>query len=105
MKDIAQLEHAICQQLEEVIDPETGVDVMHLHLVDDLNISEDGCVTYTFRPFSYFGLMAVPLSMDIVRTVSEVKGVTRQKVKIEDYVEADLLNKLLNDDQDNSFGD
>ena len=67
-------------------------------------ISEDGEVAYTFRPSSYFCPLAVSLSMEILRAVSEVEGVTRQKVAVEDYLQADVLVKLLDEVQDEKPG-
>ena len=104
MTDVAQLEHEVFQRLSEVIDPETGIDVVRMHLVEDFKISEDGKVAYTFRPSSYFCPMAVSLSMNILHAVAEVKGVVRQNVTVEDYIQADMLNKLLNEVQDNKYG-
>lgn len=100
MIDVARLEQAILQQLSDVIDPETGVDVVRMRLIEDLVISEDGKVAYTFRPSSYFCPLAVSLSIEILRAVSEVEGVTRQKVAVEDYLQADALMKLLDEVQD-----
>jgi len=104
MIDVARLEQAIMQQLSGVIDPETGVDVVRMHLIEDLVISEGGEVAYTFRPSSYFCPLAVSLSMEILRAVSEVEGVTRQKVAVEDYLQADALVKLLDEVQDDKPG-
>jgi len=39
-------------KLTTVIDPETGVDVMRMKLVQDLVVTEDGKVSYKFRPSS-----------------------------------------------------
>ena len=100
MIDVTRLEQAIMQQLSGVIDPETGVDVVRMRLIEDLVISEGGEVAYTFRPSSYFCPLAVSLSMEILRAVSEVEGVTRQKVTVEDYLQADTLMKLLDKVQD-----
>lgn len=104
MADTEQLEHAILERLSEVIDPEIGLDVVRMCLLEDLTVSQEGEVTYTFRPSSYFCPVAVSLSMAILSAVAEVKGISRQKVTVVDYIQADVLNKLLNEVQDNKYG-
>ena len=104
MTDAVQLENAILQRLSEVIDPETGIDVVRMHLLEDLTVNEKGEVAYTFRPSSYLCPIAVSLSMAILNAVSEVKGVTRQKVTVVDYIQAEVLNNLLNETLRNPDG-
>ncbi len=104
MTDAMQLENAILQRLSEVIDPETGIDVVRMRLLEDLTVSEKGEVAYTFRPSSYLCPIAVSLSMAILNAVSEVKGVTRQKVTVVDYIQAEVLNNLLNETLGNPDG-
>ena len=48
----AEILIAVLSKLKEVIDPETGVDVIRMQLVQDLNLDDDGNLTYTFRPSS-----------------------------------------------------
>ncbi|NMC00952.1 MAG: DUF59 domain-containing protein, partial [Chloroflexi bacterium] len=49
----ATLREQILLKLVEVIDPETGVDVLRMQLVEDLEVDElTGRVSYSFRPSS-----------------------------------------------------
>ncbi|NMC55360.1 MAG: DUF59 domain-containing protein [Chloroflexi bacterium] len=86
---------AVVEKLREVIDPETGVDVVRMRLIEDLTCSEAGDVSYTFRPSSPLCPIAVPLAMEIIQAVSDVPGVKRQHMQVVDYVQADQLNALL----------
>ncbi|MGI6249985.1 MAG: iron-sulfur cluster assembly protein [Anaerolineaceae bacterium] len=90
----AELKQTIYDRLSQVIDPETGVDVMRMKLVRDLVVSEDRKVSYTFRPSSPFCPIAVPLAMDIIKAVEDIEWVTGQSIKVVDYIEADKLNDL-----------
>ena len=90
------LEQAIIDQLKQVIDPETGVDVWRMRLVENLIVDESGQVKYLFRPSSPLCPIAVPLAQMIKDAVSQVPGVTGQTIEVTNYVQASLLTELLN---------
>jgi len=48
MSDPEQLRAAVLQQLAQVIDPETGVDIIRMRLIEDLVVDEQGRVSYTY---------------------------------------------------------
>jgi metal-sulfur cluster biosynthetic enzyme len=54
------LRERVLRRLEAVIDPETGVDVVRMRLIEDLAVDADGLVSYKFRPSSPFCPLAVP---------------------------------------------
>ena len=93
----SELEQAIIQQLQVVIDPETGVDVWRMRLVENLRINEMGEVEYTFRPSSPLCPIAVLLAQAIKNAVAQVPGVTGQTIQVIGYVQADLLTHWLNE--------
>jgi len=86
---------AILERLSKVIDPETGVNVVRMRLIEDLIVDEKGYVSYKFRPSSPFCPIAVPLSLDIQHAVAEVEGVTGQNVEVVDFALAEELTKWL----------
>jgi metal-sulfur cluster biosynthetic enzyme len=94
-----ELQQAIVDRLREVIDPETGVDVMRMRLIEDLRVdSETGRVSYRFRPSSPLCPLAVHLALDIRRAVAETPGVAEQEIEVIGYVGADELNALLREE-------
>jgi metal-sulfur cluster biosynthetic enzyme len=95
MTNSETLRQAILERLSEVIDPETGVDVVRMRLIEDLSVNEDGHVTYKFRPSSPFCPIAVPLSMDILHAVAEVEGVTEQSLQVVGFALSDELTAWL----------
>jgi metal-sulfur cluster biosynthetic enzyme len=95
MNDPERLRAAILARLARVIDPETGVDVVRMRLIEDLAVDERGRVSYTFRPSSPLCPIAVPLAIEIRRAVREVPGVTGQTMRVVGYVGGDALNALL----------
>ena len=90
------LEEAILERLKTVIDPETNTDVVRMRLVENLWADALGKVRYTFRPSSFICPIAVRLAMDIKKAVAEVPGVKSQEIAVEDYMMADDLEKLIN---------
>ena len=95
MKDTAKIREEVITALSEVIDPETGADVMRMRLVLDLQIHDDGTAEYVFRPSSPLCPIALKLVMDIIEAVKPVDGVTDQKVTVIDYSGAEALNAIL----------
>jgi len=78
-----------------VIDPETGVDVIRMQLVKEIQIDEEGKISYTFRPSSPLCPIAIPLALDIIKAIKEIPGISGQDVTVIDYVQSDLLNDIL----------
>ncbi len=96
MSDPKLLRQAILDRLSTVMDPETGVDVVRMRLIEDLNIDDEGQVHYVFRPSSPLCPLAVFLAMNIKEAVDEVPGVSGQQIKVAGYVQADELTELIN---------
>lgn len=89
------LEIAVIEKLTKVIDPETGVDVVKMRLIQDIHIDEVGKITYVFRPSSPLCPIAVPLALAIIDAINEVPGISGQQITVKDYVQADQLNEIL----------
>jgi metal-sulfur cluster biosynthetic enzyme len=94
------IEQAVIHQLQKVIDPETGVDVVRMRLIEDLTVDETGMVHYRFRPSSPLCPLAVTLALQIKEAVAQVEGVTGQEVEVVGYVGARALNALLEEDEE-----
>ncbi|RLC66365.1 MAG: metal-sulfur cluster assembly factor [Chloroflexi bacterium] len=89
------MREAILARLSTVLDPETGVDVIRMRLVEDLEVDEKGVVRYTFRPSSPLCPLAVSLVLSIRAAVGEVEGVAGQEITVVGYVRAGELNAML----------
>jgi len=91
-----ELEEAIVERLRQVIDPETGADVVRMRLIEELRVNgETGQVSYRFRPSSPLCPLAVHLVLAIRDAVAGVPGVAEQEIEVVGYVGADELNLLL----------
>jgi metal-sulfur cluster biosynthetic enzyme len=93
---MSDLQDAILAQLKTVIDPETGADVVRMRLVENLDVRENGKVTYTFHPSSPLCPIAVFLIQQIKQAVAAVPGVAAQQIEVTGYVAAEELTKLIN---------
>ena len=94
-----ELKHKVTERLGQVIDPETGVDVMRMRLIEDLEVDgETGRVRYKFRPSSPLCPLAVHLALSMRDAVAGVPGVTEQEIEVLGYVGADELNTLLKEE-------
>ncbi len=61
--DNLSLEKKIREALSEIIDPETGLDIMRMDLIHQLSVEQDGIVSITFRPSSPVCPMAYALAV------------------------------------------
>ena len=95
MPDPETIRKAIFVRLARVIDPETGVDVVRMRLIEELAVNEAGHVTYKFRPSSPFCPIAVPLARDIQQAVAEVEGVTGQDTEVVGFAMSEELTEWL----------
>ncbi|MDH4208215.1 MAG: iron-sulfur cluster assembly protein [Anaerolineae bacterium] len=98
--DPGTVEQAVIYQLQQVIDPETGVDVVRMRLIEDLTVDETGMVRYRFRPSSPLCPLAVTLALQIKEAVAQVEGVAGQEVEVVGYVGARALNALLKEGEE-----
>jgi metal-sulfur cluster biosynthetic enzyme len=90
-----ELRTRVLECLRSVIDPEVGVDVVRMRLVEDLEADDEGLVRYTFRPSSPLCPLAVTLALQIKQAVARVPGVTGQEISVEGYIGAESLSELL----------
>ena len=104
MSKLNMLREAILKRLSTVIDPETGVDVVRMRLIEDLTVDEYGRVAYKFRPSSPLCPIAIPLSLIIQQAVAEVAGVKEQDIEIVSYIQAEELTAWLKQALSEKFG-
>jgi ATP-binding protein involved in chromosome partitioning len=85
----------IKEELRQVIDPETGMDVMRMRLVRDLKVGQDGDVELTFRPSSVLCPLGFQLGINIKEAVLDVPGVKSVQVHVDGYIHGEQLKKIL----------
>jgi metal-sulfur cluster biosynthetic enzyme len=88
---LEEIKHSLAQ----VIDPETGMDVMRMKLVRDLKVNEDRSVELTFRPTSVLCPLGFQLGINIKEAVQSVAGVASVRVRVDDFIHAEQLRTIL----------
>ena len=95
MVDPDQLRAAVLRRLSTVIDPETGVDVVRMRLIEDLLVNQLGRVQYKFRPSSPLCPIAIPLALMIQNAIASVPGVVELEMEVVGFIQAEELTAIL----------
>ncbi len=90
------LHEQIEEALAEVIDPETGLSIMRMEIVHNLEVRDSGEVSLVFRPASPVCPMAYPLADSIKKKVGALEKVTSVNIKVENFQRAEHLEAVLN---------
>ena len=91
------LPEKIKESLRQVIDTETGMDVMRMKLVRDLKVGQDGEVELTFRPSSVLCPLGFQLGINIKEAVLDVPGVKSVQVHVDGFIHGEQLKKILDE--------
>jgi metal-sulfur cluster biosynthetic enzyme len=92
----AQMSEQVKQALKEVMDPETGLSVDRMELIQELEVDEKGNVKCVFRPSSPVCPAAYTIANNIKKRVETVPGVKSFQLKVENYGKADDLERVIN---------
>ncbi|MDD9147294.1 MULTISPECIES: metal-sulfur cluster assembly factor [unclassified Sporolactobacillus] len=75
-----ELKDRVLEALEDVIDPELGVDIVNLGLVYGVDIDDDNNVLVTMT-LTFMGCpLSASLSYDVKRTLAEIEGIKEVEV-------------------------
>lgn len=95
-------EQALHREIEEglrgIIDPGTGLDVVRMGLVQDMELRRDGNryrAILTFRPSSPVCPMAFKLAWDMKQRVQGLEKIEDVEIKVEGYNRASELEAIL----------
>ena len=87
----------IWENLSYVIDPEVGVSILDLNLVQKFELIDDGTVYIEFRMTTPAcpAMFAYQLANDVVEAIKNVPEVKRIKFKLLDHYMADQINEAI----------
>ena len=90
----------IQKQISKVVDPEIGMPIVEMNLVDKLDV-KDGNVDVEYHATTQFcpPVFALKISQDIKSYLLQVKGVKDVKVVVTGHYLADAVNKQVNKTQ------
>ncbi|MGQ9469291.1 MAG: metal-sulfur cluster assembly factor [Nitrososphaerales archaeon] len=97
MSEDERIQRAINEVLKKVVDPEIGVPITEMNLIDEVKI-DGGNVVVTFHLTMPFcpPIFALHIAQDIKNKVSSIDGVKSVKVNLVKHVKADDINKIVN---------
>jgi len=97
-QEIQQLRRLIFDELSKIVDPEIGVSISELELVDKVDIS-GGNVDIDLHLTSPFcpAIFGFKIAQDIRDNVYKIQGVTESKVNVSNHFMADAINKQVNE--------
>jgi metal-sulfur cluster biosynthetic enzyme len=97
-QDIQQTRRLIFDELTKIVDPEIGVSIMELELVDkvDINTGKVNIDLHLTSPFcpAVFGFK---IAQDIRDNVYKLQGIQDVRVNVSNHFMADAINKQVNE--------
>ncbi len=87
----------IQKQISKVVDPEVGVPIVEMNLIDKLDV-KDGQVDVQYHATTQFcpPIFALKISQDIKTSLLAVKGVKDVKVVVTGHYFAEAINRQVN---------
>jgi metal-sulfur cluster biosynthetic enzyme len=97
-QDIQDTREQIFDELTKIVDPEIGVSIMELELVDKVdidkgNVNIDLHLTSPFCP-AIFGFK---IAQDVRDNIYKLSGINGVKVNVSNHFMADAINKQVNE--------
>jgi len=91
------LEERVREEVERLIDPETGLTFGEMNLITSVEEQEPGVLKIEFRPTSSFCPIAFKFAMDIKKAALRVEGVRRAFVYCRGHVMEEAINRMVNE--------
>ena len=97
-QDIQQTRMLIFDELSKIVDPEIGVSIMELELIDKVDIEEkdvnvDLHLTSPFCP-AVFGFK---IAQDVRDNIYKIEGIENVKINVSNHFMAEAINKQVNE--------
>ena len=97
-QDIQQTRRQIFEELSKIVDPEIGVSIMELELIDKVDIEEkdvnvDLHLTSPFCP-AVFGFK---IAQDVRDNIYKIEGIEKVKINVSNHFMAEAINKQVNE--------
>jgi metal-sulfur cluster biosynthetic enzyme len=93
---VVRMQDQVKRALSEVIDPETGLNIMRMDLIHDLKVTDEGDVSLVFRPSSPVCPLAYSLANSIKKKIESLKDVRSVRIAVENFQNGERLERLVN---------
>lgn len=97
LMDNSTLLPQIQRAISKVIDPELGIPITELNLIDKLDITDDGTVIVEYRATTQYcpPPFAFKISKDIKNELLKIDGVKDAKVTVLEHYMSDMINRAI----------
>jgi metal-sulfur cluster biosynthetic enzyme len=97
-QEIQQLRRMIFDELSKIVDPEIGVSIVELELIDKVDI-KDGNVDIDLHLTSPFcpAIFGFKIAQDVRDNVYKIHGLDKVKIKVSNHFMADAITKQVNE--------
>jgi len=95
-KTLSDLENKVKNEVEKIIDPETGMTFGQMELIQSVKEQEPGVVKIDFVPTSPFCPIAFKFAMDIKTTAKKVAGIKKALVYVHGHNMEEAINQTVN---------
>lgn len=97
-QDVQQVRRQIFDELSKIVDPEIGVSIVELELIDKVDIDK-GSVNIDLHLTSPFcpAIFGFKIAQDVRDNVYKIQGLDRVKVKVSNHFMADAITKQVNE--------
>src|SRR5215203_1009064 len=97
-QDIQQTRRLIFDELSKIVDPEIGVSIMELELIDKVDI-EAKDVNVDFHLTSPFcpAVFGFKIAQDVRDNIYKIEGIENVKINVSNHFMAEAINKQVNE--------
>jgi len=96
---LTDIEKKVREEVEKVIDPETGLTFGQMNMITEVKEQEPGVVKIDFIPTSPFCPIAFKLAMDIKNAAKKVKGIKKALVYCHGHTMEKEINRTVNPEE------
>lgn len=97
-QDVQQVRRLIFDELSKIVDPEIGVSIVELELIDKVDIDK-GSVNIDLHLTSPFcpAIFGFKIAQDVRDNIYKIQGLDSVKIKVSNHFMADAITKQVNE--------
>ena len=93
---MAELETKVRNEVDKIIDPETGMTFGQMGLIQSVKEQEPGVIKIDFVPTSPYCPIAFKFALDIKATAKKVNGIKKAYVYVHGHTMEQNINQMVN---------
>ena len=96
MRSLTDLEKRVREEVEKVVDPETGLNFGQMKMITSVKEQKPGVVKVDFVPSSPFCPIAFKLASDVKEAAEKVEGIKEALVYCHGHSMEEEINRMVN---------